>query len=44
MTSINGRKVDLRHAEPKLSEKIASINKSIQEDTEKNRKRDFKGR
>lgn len=29
ITEINGRKVDLRNAEPKLSEKIAIINKSI---------------
>lgn len=27
MTEINGRKVDLRNAEPKISDKIAQINK-----------------
>lgn len=30
VTTINGRKVDMRTAEPKLSEKITNINKSIQ--------------
>ena len=28
-TQINGKRVDLRNAEPKLSEKIAIINKQI---------------
>jgi len=31
---MNGRKVDIRTAEPKLSEKIAIINKAVQEDPE----------
>ncbi|CDW71643.1 heterogeneous nuclear ribonucleoprotein [Stylonychia lemnae] len=34
---MNGRKVDIRTAEPKLSEKIAIINKAVQEDPESRR-------
>lgn len=29
VTTMNGRKVDIRTAEPKLSEKIAHINKTV---------------
>jgi len=29
---INGKRVDLRSAEPKLSEKIAHLNKQVQQD------------
>lgn len=29
VTNMNGRKVDIRTAEPKVSEKIAHINKSV---------------
>lgn len=39
MTEINGRKVDLRNADPKLSEKIAIINKSIQDEPRESSKR-----
>ena len=38
---MNGRKVDIRTAEPKLSEKIAIINKSIQDDGDPRRKNSF---
>eukprot|EP00347_Sterkiella_histriomuscorum_P000067 403377312 len=38
VTNMNGRKVDIRTAEPKLSEKIAIINKSVQgEDRRRNK-------
>ena len=30
---MNGRKVDLRTAEPKMSEKIAIINKTVKEES-----------
>lgn len=47
VTEINGRLVDLRRAEPKLSEKIAIINKSVKEEDQsrdRDRKRDTKRR
>lgn len=31
VTQMNGRKVDVRSAEPKLSEKIHTINKSVKD-------------